>query len=89
VRVLQLGRRVLGYAGAAGLTVQEALDALGMSVAAGVDLRVNGRPATGASVLSDGDVVTLIPRIKGGHTSPRLRFRQPALSAVPTLSAAR
>jgi molybdopterin converting factor small subunit len=66
VRVLQLGRRVLGHSGALGLTVQGTLDALGLSAAMGVDLRVNGRPADGERVLSDGDVVTLIPRIKGG-----------------------
>jgi molybdopterin converting factor small subunit len=67
VRVLQLGRRVLTHAGATGLTVQGTLDALGLSAATGTDVRVNGRPATGDSPLADGDVVTLIPRIKGGR----------------------
>jgi molybdopterin converting factor small subunit len=31
-----------------------------------MDLRVNGVPADGETPLRDGDVVTIIPRIKGG-----------------------
>lgn len=66
VRVLQLGRRVLSHSGPPGLTVQGALDAVGLSAGTGLDVRVNGGPAAIETVLCDGDVVTLIPRIKGG-----------------------
>jgi molybdopterin converting factor small subunit len=64
--VLQLGRRVLSHVGPPGLTVQATLDAVGLAAATGLDVRVNGTPAGGEAVLRDGDVVTLIPRIKGG-----------------------
>lgn len=66
VRVLQLGRRVMSYTGVAGLTVQDALDGVGLTAATGLDVRVNGAAATGTVLLEDGDVLTLIPRIKGG-----------------------
>lgn len=66
VRVLQLGRRVLQHTGPAGLTVAAALEGVGLGAAEGLDLRVNGASAGQDTVLRDGDVVTLIPRIKGG-----------------------
>lgn len=66
VRVLQLGRRVLQHTGPVGLTVAAALEAVGLGPAEGLDLRVNGASAEQGTVLQDGDVVTLIPRIKGG-----------------------
>jgi molybdopterin converting factor small subunit len=66
VRVLQLGRRVVEHTGAPGLTVSSAIEAVGLTNTQGLDLRVNGTPAEGATALRDGDVVTLIPRIKGG-----------------------
>ena len=67
VRILQLGRRVIEHAGGPGLTVGSALEAVGLAAAEGLDLRVNGAPAEGATLLRNGDVVTLIPRIKGGR----------------------
>ena len=67
VRVLQLGRRVLSHAGAAGLTVQEAVAGVGLATTTGLDIRVNGAAATTDTVLHNGDVVTLIPRIRGGR----------------------
>ncbi len=66
VRILQLGRRVLEHAGPPGLTLAAALQEVGLAAAEGLDVRVNGTPAEGSRVLQDGDVVTLIPRIKGG-----------------------
>ncbi|MCC6177323.1 MAG: MoaD/ThiS family protein [Chloroflexi bacterium] len=67
VRVLQLGRRVLTHVGAPGLTVGSALDGVGLAGTSGLDIRVNGSSADAATPLRDGDVVTLIPRIKGGR----------------------
>ena len=66
VRILQLGRGVREHAGPPGLTLGAALGAVGLAGATGLDVRVNGAPAEGDTVLRDGDVVTLIPRIKGG-----------------------
>jgi molybdopterin converting factor small subunit len=66
VRILQLGRQVIEYRGHVGETVATALTAVALEVGPGVDIRVNGIAAEGATTLRDGDVVTLIPRIKGG-----------------------
>lgn len=66
VRILQLGRRVIEHVGGPGLTVATALDAVGLAEVQGLDLRVNGAPAEGGAILRAGDVITLIPRIKGG-----------------------
>ena len=66
VRILQLGRQVIDQRVQPGQTVGATLAATGIEVGAGMDLRVNGTPADGETPLDDGDVVTLIPRIKGG-----------------------
>jgi molybdopterin converting factor small subunit len=66
VRILQLGRQVIEYRGQVGETVAATLTALALEVGPGVDIRVNGMAAHGATTLHDGDVLTLIPRIKGG-----------------------
>jgi sulfur carrier protein ThiS len=66
VRILQLGRRVVEHVGRPDLTVASALQAVGLSAATGMDVRVNGAPTEEHAVLRDGDVVTIIPRIKGG-----------------------
>lgn len=69
VRILQLGRKVLDYEAEAGSTLESALAATGVTVGQGMDLRINSQPAKLESVLNQGDVVTIIPRIKGGVTS--------------------
>lgn len=66
VRILQLGRRVIDHTGRPGLTVGSTIEAVGITAAEGMDLRVNGAPAEDATPLRNGDVVTIIPRIKGG-----------------------
>jgi hypothetical protein len=71
VRILQLGRRVIEYRGHVGDTVAAALAAVALEVRLGVDIRVNGMAAHGTTTLQDGDVLTLIPRIKGGDVALR------------------
>jgi molybdopterin converting factor small subunit len=66
VRILQLGRQVIDHRAKAGETVAQALAATRIEVGPGMDLRVNGAPAEDETPLRDGDVVTIIPRIKGG-----------------------
>lgn len=73
VRILQLGRQVIDHRGHIGQTVAEALTATGLQIGPGMDLRVNGAPADGDSPLRDGDVVTIIPRIKGGRAHDACR----------------
>ena len=69
VRILQLGRKVLDYEGQAGATLEAVLGAFNVTAGQGMDLRINSQPATLDSVLNEGDVVTIIPRIKGGAAS--------------------
>lgn len=66
VRIVQLGKGVFQYAGATGATVETGLTAAEVPTS-GMEVRVNGRPASGQQPLQDGDLVTVIPLIKGGH----------------------
>jgi sulfur carrier protein ThiS len=60
-----LGRQVIDYAGEEGVTVGAVLEQVGIA-AHGMDLRVNGDHVDDNTVLRNADVVTVIPRIKGG-----------------------
>lgn len=65
VRIVQLGRGVFKYAAQDGATIADGLEAAGISVEH-MDVRVRGKPAKVEDVLRDGDLVTVIPLIKGG-----------------------
>jgi sulfur carrier protein ThiS len=65
VRVVQLGRGVVQYSGDDGVDVEATLTEVGLSVQ-GMEVRVNGTPAALDHLLRDGDLVTVIPMIKGG-----------------------
>jgi sulfur carrier protein ThiS len=65
IRIVQLGRGVFKYAADEGATIADGLDAAGISVEH-MDVRVRGRPAKVEDPLQDGDLVTVIPLIKGG-----------------------
>lgn len=65
VRIVQLGRGVFKYEAADGATIADGLAAAGISVEH-MDVRVRGRPAKVEDTLHDGDLVTVIPLIKGG-----------------------
>ena len=65
VRIVQLGRGVFKYEAQEGATIAEGLEAAGISVEH-MDVRVRGRPAKVEEPLHDGDLVTVIPLIKGG-----------------------
>lgn len=65
VRIVQLGRGIFKYAAEEGATIADGLEAAGISVEH-MDVRVRGRPAKVEEPLHDGDLVTVIPLIKGG-----------------------
>ncbi len=65
VRIVQLGRGVYKYAAEEGASIADGLAAAGISVEH-MDVRVRGRPAKVEDILRDGDLVTVIPLIKGG-----------------------
>jgi len=65
VRIVQLGRGIYNFKAEEGATVADGLEAAGISVEH-MDVRVRGRPAKVEDPLRDGDLVTVIPLIKGG-----------------------
>lgn len=65
VRVVVLGRSVRRVVCPAGSTLARLLELSGVETA-GRDVNVNGRPAEPSSTLADGDLVTVIPRVRGG-----------------------
>lgn len=66
VRIVQLGKGVFDYAADEGVTVEQGLQAAGIS-ADRMEVRVRGRRTPLTERLRDGDLVTVIPLIKGGH----------------------
>ncbi|MBI2873487.1 MAG: MoaD/ThiS family protein [Firmicutes bacterium] len=67
VRLVQLGKGVLRKSVAQGTTVGQLLQQTALSTAR-MELRVNGKLAEVDRVLHDGDLITLVPLIKGGST---------------------
>ena len=65
VRIVQLGKGVFVYAAEEGSTVATGLAAAGIE-AGHMEVRANGRTAVLDDPLRDGDLVTVIPLIKGG-----------------------
>jgi putative ubiquitin-RnfH superfamily antitoxin RatB of RatAB toxin-antitoxin module len=66
VKVARLGTAVQELALTDGQTVNDALIAADLAVE-NEDIRINNTTASTASVLRDGDIVTLVPKVKGGQ----------------------
>jgi molybdopterin converting factor small subunit len=66
VTLLQLGKRAQVVALPAGADVAQAFERGGMELR-GKDVRLNGRAVELDHQLADNDLITLIPRIKGGQ----------------------
>ncbi len=67
VRIIQLGKRVYTFTSDEPTTLHVALAAAGVERdALRTDVRVNGEPAGDDRVLLHGDVVTVVPPIRGG-----------------------
>jgi sulfur carrier protein ThiS len=67
VRIVQLGKGVLSYQADDGATIQDALESAGVPTAT-MEIRVGGRRVELTERLKDGDLVTAIPRIRGGQS---------------------
>ncbi len=65
VRIVQLGKGIFHYEEKGNVTVEAGLVAAGIT-AGNMDVRVNGKRAPLGQTLQDGDLVTIIPLIKGG-----------------------
>jgi len=66
IKVARLGTTVLEVALNTGASVQDALTAAGLTVD-GEDVRVNSSNAGLNDEVEDGDIVTLVPKVKGGQ----------------------
>jgi sulfur carrier protein ThiS len=66
VKVARLGTAVQELALEANQTVADALTAADLTVE-NEDIRVNNTTASMTTVLRDGDIVTLVPKVKGGQ----------------------
>jgi sulfur carrier protein ThiS len=66
VKVAKLGSKVNEVALQEGQTIQDAINASGVP-ATGLDMRLNGEAVDPNTKAEDGDVITLIPKIKGGQ----------------------
>jgi molybdopterin converting factor small subunit len=66
VKVARLGTAVQEIALVDGQKVSDALVAADLAVE-NEDIRVNNSSATESNVLKDGDIVTLVPKVKGGQ----------------------
>ncbi len=70
VRIVQLGRGVFEYIAEPGTTVEQGLAAVGIPTDR-MEVRVRGKRAPLTESLRDGDLVTVIPLIKGGRSVPK------------------
>jgi hypothetical protein len=67
VRIVQLGKGVLAYQAEEGATIQDALESAGVPIVS-MEIRVGGHRVELTEPLKDGDLVTAIPRIRGGRS---------------------
>lgn len=65
VKIVQLGKGIVHWDLEDHTPVEASLTKLGIT-GGGMDLHVNGRSPQPGQKLQDGDLVTIIPRIKGG-----------------------
>lgn len=70
VKIVQLGKGVFQYDLEESTSVEACLNAVGIT-GGRMDLHVNGRPVQPGQKLQNGDLITIIPRIKGGHLARR------------------
>ena len=64
VRLARLGDSIREISVAQGSTLGQVLEAAGLDV--GVDVRLNGRQAGVNDTVHMGDLITIVPRIRGG-----------------------
>ena len=65
VKVARLGTAVQEVAVSEDATIQDALDAVGIEVE-NEDIRIGGHPAGANDRISNGSLITIVPKVKGG-----------------------
>jgi sulfur carrier protein ThiS len=66
VKVLCLGRSAKEIELPSGATVEEAIQTSGFPKDSAYTRHINGHPSFDSDILQDGDVLTLVPQVKGG-----------------------
>jgi len=66
IKVAKLGTAVKEVCLDESATVEDALEAADVRVGSSETMKVDGEPAENDTVLEDGDVITIVPAIKGG-----------------------
>jgi sulfur carrier protein ThiS len=67
VKILCLGRAAKEIEASEGVTVEKAIVEAGFPTDSAYTRHVNGHPAFDTDVLQAGDVLTLVPQVKGGN----------------------
>lgn len=72
VKVARLGTAVQEVALGEGASVQAALNAASLELGGSEEIRINESTASLTDEISDGDIVTLVPKVKGGQKTVRV-----------------
>ena len=72
VKIARLGTAVLEVALEEGANVQAALNAASLEVGGSEELRINENSASVNDEVDNGDIVTLVPKVKGGQKTVRV-----------------
>ena len=67
VRLVQLGKQIQSFRVPEGGTLEQALSMGDIAAKAGMDIRVNGKKVAASYALQDGDLITVVPFIRGGE----------------------
>jgi len=67
VKVARLGTAVVEVALDSGASVEDALAAASLELDGNEDMRINENTVSSDDRVSDGDIVTLVPKVKGGQ----------------------
>ena len=70
VRLVQLGKAIHSFRVPEGATLDQALAMADLPSREGMDIRVNGKKVAVTHPLQDGDLITVVPFIRGGGTEP-------------------
>lgn len=66
VRLVQLGKQIQSFRVPEGGTLEQALSMGDIPAKGGMDIRVNGKKVAASYALQDGDLITVVPFIRGG-----------------------
>lgn len=76
-KVAILGRRVEEFTSTEPATIAAVLRAVNGGVPETADIRLNGKPAAPSAPVEDGDIVAVVPKIRGGAAAHDVLARWP------------